>query len=157
VSKKLICRALEALRLIGVAVGIFFAFWLSGDPEYQFSILTVSVVLSLAGLSGVENLFLGEAAAELSGYTGKGEYQRHYALNNLGLALATLLVFIVGWGVHAKVTLMSIMLITLILAASSDAYRAVKEENPPYKIYVRPIVTLLLIGFVLPFMINVLV
>jgi len=156
-SKKVVCRALEFLRFLGVAVGIFFAFWFSGNPEYQFSILTLSVVLSLAGLSGIEGLFFGETSAELSDYSPGSPYQRESALNNLALALATLLVYLVGWGVYAKVTLMSVMLILLILSALNRAYRVVKEGDTAPTNYLQPVVTLLLIGFVLPFMINVLV
>ncbi|MBS3813410.1 MAG: DUF6790 family protein [Candidatus Acetothermia bacterium] len=156
-TKKFICRSLEVLRLVGVAVGIFFAFWFSGDPEYQFSILTITVVLSLAGLSGIEGLFFGEAAAELAGYSESGGYQRESAFNDLALALATLLVYAVGWGVYAKVTLMSITLIFLILSAINHAYTVVNKEEATLINHVYPIVTLLLIGFVLPFMINVLV
>lgn len=156
-TKKLICRFLELLQLVGVAVGIFFAFWFSGNPEYQFSILTITVILSLAGLSGIEGLFFGETAAELSGYSGGGGYQRKSALNDLALAIATLLVYAVGWDIYAKVTLMSIMLIFLILSAVNNSYIVMNKEEPKLINHVQPVVTLLLIGFVLPFMINVLV
>jgi len=156
-TKKVICRALEVLRLLGVALGIFLAFWFGGNPEYQFSILTLTVVLSLAGLSGIEDLFFGDTSAELFGYSSGRQYQRQYALHNLALALVTLLVYAVGWGVYAKVTLMSLMLVFLILSALNHAYLVIKEENTRFRNYLRPVITLLLIGFVLPFMIHVLV
>lgn len=151
-----ICRLLEILRWVGVGLGIFLALLLGKDPAQQFNILCIWVVISLAGLTGIESVFFGKAAAKLSGYGEGGAYQRQSGINNLALAITTLLVYFLNWGLYAKISVMTVMLIFLSLSASNHAYSAIKEHNKSFKNFLRPIMTTVLLAVIIPFMIRAL-
>ena len=142
---------LEILRWAGVGVGFYLAFSLE-QPAEQINVLCLWLVLCLAGLTGIESVFLGKTAREQSGYHGSGAYQRQSGFNNLALALATLLVYALGWGVQAKLSLLSALLIFMALSAGNHAYSAVKEGNKSLKNLLRPFMTALLLAFTIPFM-----
>ena len=61
------------------------------DPQHQLHILMPFVVIGLSGLTGIESLFFGKAAVELTGYT-QSAYQRQSGLNNLAVAITAILV-----------------------------------------------------------------
>ena len=154
-GKQAVNFMLEILRWAGVGVGVFLAFSYT-EPRQQFSVLCIFVVLSLAGLTGIESLFFGEKASKQSGYGPGGAYQRQSGLNNLALAAATILIYIFGWGVQAKAAVMFVLLIFLIFSAVNHAYSALKEGNKSLKNFLRPFMTALLLGMVLPFLVRAL-
>lgn len=143
---------LEYARWAGAGVGIFWANYVGGSPAEQFSIITAWTVLAVAGLSGVESLFFGKSASQISGYGTGGAYQRQSGLNNLALALACVLAYTLGWGTMAQAALMSTLLIFLILSAANHAYSAFKEGNRNLRNLLRPVLTALLVAMVLPYM-----
>ncbi len=148
---------LEYARWTGVGVGVFWANYAGGGPAAQFGVITLWSVLSLAGLTGVESLFLAKKAAQQSGYGGGGgAYQRQSGLNNLALALACLLAYALGWGLMAQAALMSVLLIFLALSAGNHLYSALKEGNRSLKNWLRPVLTALLLAVILPYMIAAL-
>jgi hypothetical protein len=147
---------LEIARWLGVALGIFFAFLWGNNPVEQFNILTVFTITFLAGLTGIESLFFGKKASESTGYQGGRGYQRQSAANNLALGVSALLAYFMAWGLYASAALMSVLLIFFSLSAINHTYSAVKEGNKNFKSYLRPILTILLLVLVLPFMIQAL-
>lgn len=147
---------LEILRWVGVAVGLFLAFSYQ-EPRQQFSVLCFFTVVSVAGLTGIESLFFGEKASQQSGYGPGRAYQRQSGMNNLALAAATLLIYLFGWGVQAKATVMFVLLIFLVFSAVNHAYTALKENNKSIKNLLRPFMTAALLGMVLPFLVRALV
>ena len=136
-------------------MGFYLAFGLE-QPTEQINLPCLWLVLSLAGLTGLESVFLGKTAREQSGYQGGGAYQRQSGFNNPALALATLLAYVLGWGVQAKLALLRMLLIFLTLSAGNHAYSALKQGNKSIKNLLRPIMTALLLAFTLPFMVRAL-
>ena len=52
-------RFLEIMRWAGVALGIFFAFYLgNNNPQLQFSIFAILSTVFLAGFTAIEGMFL---------------------------------------------------------------------------------------------------
>ena len=147
---------LEITRWVGVALGFFFSFLWSNTPTEQFTILTVFVVVFVAGITGIESLFFSKTARESTGYEGGRAYQRQSAANNLALAIVALVAFFLGWGVFASAAIMSVLLVFLTLSSINHLYSAIKEDNKVMKSYLRPILTVVLIVVVLPFMIMAL-
>lgn len=147
---------LEYARWAGAGVGIFWANYVGGSPAEQFGIITIWTVPAVAGLSGIESLFFGQAASRISGYGRGGAYQRQSGLNNLALALACVLAYALGWGTMAQAALMSVLLIFLILSASNHAYSAFREGNRNLRNLLRPVLTALLVAVLLPYMIAAL-
>ena len=64
------------MRFVGVFAGFWLAFSELSDPERAFHWLAVCVVVSIAGMTGIESLFFGKQAAAASGYSDPGHYQR---------------------------------------------------------------------------------
>jgi hypothetical protein len=151
-----ICRLLEILRWTGVGAGIFFAFTFGKDPAQLFNILSLFVVISIAGFTGIESVFLGEASSQLSGYGEGGAYQRQSGFNNLAAAIAMILSFSLGWGLYAYAAVASVVLIFLSLSACNHAYSAIKEKNRNLKNMLRPLMTVLLLALMVPIMMNAL-
>ena len=152
-TAKKICNALEIGRWICVVLGFQFAFSQGTTPQDQLHILTPWIVVSLAGLTGIESVFFGQAASQLTGYA-PSAYQRQSGINNLAVAITALLAFFLQWGTYAEITVMTTLLIFLFLSASNHAWSAWKEGNHTIKNLLRPVLTVLLIAFVLPVMIG---
>lgn len=143
----------EFVRLASIPVGIFFAFLWGNNPVQQFSILTAFAVIFIAGLTGIESIFFGKTASEQSGYAGGRGYQRQSGANNLALAVTAVLVYILGWGFYAQLTLMSVLIIFLALSGTNHAYSAFKG-NKSKKNMSRPIMTLVLLVIFLIFLVR---
>ena len=152
-NKKNICNGLEIARWIGVVLGFQLAFFKGANPQEQLHILTPWIVISLAGLTGIESLFFGEAASEITGYA-PSAYQRQSGMNNLAVAITAWMVFLFKWGTYAETAVISTLLIFLFLSACNHAWSAVKEQNYHIKNLLRPGMTVLLIAFALPCIIR---
>jgi len=152
--KTKINNILEIIRFASVAIGIFLAILWGNNPVQQFSIVTAFAVIFIAGLTGIESIFFGESASEQSGYTGGRAYQRQSGANNLALAITALLVYILGWGYYAQLTIMSVLIIFLALSGTNHAYSAIKESNHSIKNMSRPIMTIVFLVTLLFFMLN---
>jgi Family of unknown function (DUF6790) len=149
-------RLLEYLRVAGVVAGIYFAIAYQADPGRAFSLLSVCVVGSIAGLTGIESLFFGRSAARASGYSDAGAYQRQSGLNNLALAAIALLAHALGWGTRAEAALCLVLLLFLTLSSVNHLYSALREGNRSVRSFSRPLATLALLGAVLPFLVRAL-
>ena len=145
-------RLIESLRYLGVGVGVFLAVLHQDDPVRTFSALQFWVVLSVAGLTGLESLFLGRSASALSGYGEGGAYQRQSGFNNLAVALVALLTRWLDWGLYAEAANCSVLLVFLVLSSGNHLYSALKEGNRTFRSYSRPVATALLLAVIVPVM-----
>ncbi|MCF8130417.1 MAG: hypothetical protein K9N10_18050 [Deltaproteobacteria bacterium] len=148
-SNKRICQALEITRWIGVVIGFQLAFLSGTNPQQQLHIMTPWIVISLAGLTGIESLFFGKAASEITGYA-PSAYQRQSGFNNLSIALTAIMVFLFHWGTYAEITIMVVLLVFLFLSACNHAWSAWTEHNLNIRNLLRPAMTIALVAFVLP-------
>lgn len=148
-------RLLEICRWVGVAIGIFFAFYWSTNPQSQFNIFAVFTVVFIAGLTAIEGLFFSESASEVSGYNGGSAYQKQSSLHFLALAVTMILSLILGWGFYAYLSLLMFMLIFLTLSSLNHLYIGLKEEFV-INSFLRPILTLFLWAISLFFILTAL-
>jgi uncharacterized membrane protein YfcA len=147
---KKICHILEILRFAGVILGFALALQFGHTPQEQLHILMPWIVLSIAGLTGIESVFFGRMAAELSGYA-PSAYQRQSGFNNLATAIVALLVFLLGWGTFAEAAVLSVLLVFLFFSAGNHAWSAIREHNLNVRNLMRPIMTAAIIAFIVPF------
>lgn len=152
-NQEKICHALEALRWIGVVTGFQLAYLLGDGSRERLHILAPWVVGSLAGLTAVESLFFGRAATRISGYA-PSAYQRQSGMNNLALALTALMVWFLGWDTYAEAAVLCVLLIFLFLSACNHAGSALREKNRNLRNLLRPVITMALIAFTLPLLIE---
>lgn len=136
-------RFLEILRWVGVFLGIFFAFLWGTSPFQQFSIFAIFTIVFVAGLTGIEGLFFGKSAVEVSGYDQGSAYQRQSAFNSLALAITAVLAFLLGWGFYAYAGLLMVLLIFLTFSAINHFYTGM-EEKFVLNTLLRPLLVILL-------------
>ena len=154
--KKIITKLMEWIRPIGIVLIYFFAYYFGTDDISSFHILGPAIVIIMSGTVAFESLFLGEMASEKIGYKPNRAYQIQSGLNHLATFLTAILVLILNWGRYADATIVTVMLLFFIFSAVNHAVSAVKEHNMKPVNLMRPIMTLILVCFLLPPMINAL-
>lgn len=142
---------IEIVRWAAAAAGFYWGYSLV-DPVAGFKVMSLVVVLSIAGLTGLESLLLADRAAEKSGFGKASPYQRQSGFNNLAVAIAMIMVWLLGWGVKAMAAVTLVLLVFLVLSAANHAYSAIKEGNRSAINLLRPVLTGALLGGVLPLM-----
>lgn len=150
------CNWLEIIRWVAVILGFQAAYFVTTNPVSRFEILAPIIIIALCGLTGIESVFLGRAAINQSGYPRSDRYQIQSGLNNLALALATILAWLFGWGFWANVALMSAALIFFGLSGINHGLSAITDHNFHWKNLLRPLMSLVLIIAVLIIMLPAL-
>ncbi len=148
-NQKIIIKSLELMRWIGVTLGFFLAFLLGQTPAQQFSIATIWVLISLHGLTGIESVFFGKAAAQASGYKDAGRYQKQSGINNLSVAIATIIVYVAGFGIQAKASLAIVMMLFFTMSGINHATSIFTDKNRHIKNILRPFMSLIIVAFML--------
>lgn len=74
----------------------------------------------------------------------------------LSAALTALIVWLAGWGLQAAAAVLSMTLVFFGLSACNHAWSAFKEGNCGLQNLMRPVLTALLIGFAVPFIVRAL-
>lgn len=141
---------MEWIRPASIGIVYFLADYLGTDAISKFHILGPIIVIIMSGTVAFESLFLGEIASEKIGYKPNRAYQIQSALNNLATALTALLIFVLNWGRYADATIVTAMLLFFILSATNHTVTAIKEHNMKPVNLMRPVMTLILMGLLLP-------
>jgi hypothetical protein len=155
-TKKGLALAMEWVRPAGIGLAIFFAYYLGKDAISRFHLMGPLVVMLMSGTVAFESLILGEAASEKIGYAANRAYQIQSGLANAATAITALLVYMLDWGRYAEATIATAMLLFFAFSAANHAATAIKEGNVKPVNLMRPVMALLLIGFLLPHMIQAL-
>lgn len=155
-TKQNLASLLEWLRPGGIGLAMFLAYLLGHDAVSRFHILGPAVVLLMCGSVAVESLFLGDVAAAKIGYAPQRAYQIQSGLANAAIAVTALLVYGLGWGVHAEAAVVTAMLLFFALSAGNHLATAILERNLKPVNLLRPVMALLLTGILLPPMIGAL-
>ena len=148
---------LEIARFAGAFTGFWLAFNNASDPKLAFHYLSVWIVASIAGIAAVESLFFPKQAAAASGYADPGPYQRQSGLNNLAVAIMSMVVYCLHWGTEAEAAICLVLLIFLSLSALNHGYSWWRDGNRSWRGFTRPLGTLILLAAVLPFMFRALI
>jgi hypothetical protein len=155
-SKKNLSLMMEWLRPAGIGLAIFFAYYLGTDAIARFHIMGPLVVMLMSGTVAFESLILGEVVSEKIGYEPHRAYQIQSGLANAATAITALLVYLLDWGRYAEATIVTAMLLFFTFSAANHAATAIRERNLKPVNLMRPVMALLLIGFLLPHLIKAL-
>lgn len=147
---------MEWVRPLGIGLVFFFAYYYGQDAVSQFHILGPFVAMLMSGTVAFESLVLGEAASEKIGYAANRAYQIQSGLANAATAITALLVYVLDWGRFADATIVTVMLMFFIFSAANHVASAIMERNMKPVNLMRPVMALLLTGFLLPPMIKAL-
>jgi hypothetical protein len=156
-TKKNLALMMEWVRPVGIGLAIFLAYYLGNDAISRFHIMGPFVVMLLSGTVAFESLILGEAASEKIGYEPKRAYQIQSGLANAATAITALIVYVLDWGRYADATIVTAMLLFFTFSAANHVATAIMERNMKPVNLMRPILALLLLGFLLPHMISALI
>ncbi len=145
----MIIKILELLRIAGVALAFYFGYSIAYqngyNPEAQLHFMIPVIILSVAGLSGIEGLFFGKKAAEAKGFETGSNYQRQSAIALLSYAAIALLVYFLNWGIRAELTILFAFMFFLFFSSLNHAGDAIVRKNYTWANINRPFLTLLLI------------
>jgi len=155
-TKRKLASMMEWLRPAGIGLAIFFALYIGHDAVSQFHIMGLFIVMIMSGTVAFESLVLGEAASEKIGYAPNRAYQIQSGLANAAIAFTALLVYVLDWGRYADATIVTVMLIFFTFSAVNHLATAIRDGNMKPVNLLRPAVTLLLLGLLLPLMIKAL-
>ena len=110
----------------------------------------------MSGTVAFESLILGDVASEKIGYAPHRAYQIQSGLANAAIAVTALLVCLLDWGRYAEAAIVTVMLLFFAFSAANHAATAILERNLKPVNLMRPVMALLLIGFLLPLLIKAL-
>lgn len=147
---------MEWLRPVGIGLAIFFAYYFGHDSISQFHFMGLFIVMLMSGTVAFESLILGETASAKIGYEPNRAYQIQSGLANAATAMTALIVYVLHWGRYADATIVTAMLLFFTFSAANHTATAIKEGNMKPVNLLRPVMTLLLIGFLLPAMVKAL-
>lgn len=153
-NKKSLGAAMEWIRPIGIGAVIFFAYYIARDAATQFHLMGPFIVILICGTVAFEAIVLGEAVSEKIGYAPNRAYQVQSGLANAAIAITALIVYVLNWGRYADATIVSVMLIFFSLSATNHAITAFRDGNMKPVNLMRPVMAILLVGFLLPLMIK---
>jgi hypothetical protein len=155
-TKKNLALMMEWFRPAGIGLVIFVASYLGKDAISRFHIMGPFVVMLMSGTVAFESLILGEVASTKTGYEPNRAYQIQSGLANTATAITALLEYMLDWGRYADATIVTAMLLFFSLSAVNHVATAIRERNMKPVNLMRPVMALLLIGFLLPDMIKAL-
>ncbi len=135
-------------------MGIFFAFYWDTNPQAQFSIFAIFLVISLVGITAIEGISFSEGATLVSGYGDTGEeYRRQSRMHFLAITVVMLIVWLMNWGFYSYLAIYMVLLVFFTFSAINHLYTGLKEKFVMNTL-LRPIGTIFLwvitIYFLLP-------
>lgn len=116
------------------------------DAAAQIHIMSPLLIIGMAGISGLEGLFFGDAAARAKGFETGSNYQRQSALAMLGLVFAAVLVWACNWGLKAELSVLAAFLFFFTGSAINHAIDAVVRRNYKWQNINRPFLTALVLA-----------
>lgn len=155
-TRKSLSLMMEWLRPAGIGLAVFCAYYSGKDAVSRFHLMGPLVAFLMSGTVAFEALALGEVASEKIGYGTNRAYQIQSGLANAAIAVTALLVYMLDWGRFADATIVTVMLLFFAFSAANHVGTAIMERNMKPVNLMRPVMVLLLIGFLLPPMIKAL-
>lgn len=143
-------KLLSILRITGVSFAFFWGYQIAYasatyDAIGQLHFMIPVIVVSIAGLSGLEGLLFGNASARIKGFEVGSNYQRQSAIALLSYAVTSVLVYGLNWGIKAELTLLFSFIFFFFFSAINHGIDAVKNKNYKWQNVNRPFLILLLI------------
>ncbi len=154
--KKAFSSFIEYLRPTGVVAAFFIAEYYGETPQEVFSILAPILIAFMAGTIGLEGLFFYKEGSEKLGYKGSRDYQRQNALTQIAIAITAVLIPIFGWGIYGLCSISTLFMLFFLFSGSNHAYSWLVEGNKSITNLMRPIISIVLIVFMLIYMLAAL-
>lgn len=151
----MLLQVLDIIRIVSVAAAFFFGYQIGFaqgyDPFAQLHFMIPIIIVAIAGLSGLEGIFLAKKSAELKGFEVGSNYQRQSAIALLSYAVTAIIVYVCNWGIKAELTILFAFIFFFFFSGINHGVDAIKRKNYKWQNINRPFITLLLIvGLIYP-------
>ncbi|MBI9038717.1 MAG: hypothetical protein JEY97_11340 [Bacteroidales bacterium] len=151
----MIIKILDILRILIVSIAFYFGYQIAYadgyNPIAQLHFMIPVIIVAIAGISGLEGLFLAKKSAEAKGFEVGSNYQRQSAIALLSYAAAAIFVYFINWGIIAELTIFFAFIFFLFFSGLNHGIDAVKRKNYKWQNINRPFITLVLIaGMIYP-------
>jgi len=155
-------RLVEAIRIVGTAVGFYLAYAAWGEPSSPESIriLALTLAIPMCGTCAVEGLFMARATAREKGYdSADGAVINPHQVQNTMWFLAATMVGL-AWGMFfpaaTQAFLLYVVLISafFLLSAINHARQAIRYGNRTWQNLDRPFLTAAMIGGGMPIIVS---
>jgi hypothetical protein len=76
------------------------------NPVAQLHLMIPTIIVAIAGISGLENIYFAKKSAELKSFEVGSNYQRQSAIALLSYVVAAIIVYVSNWGIKAELTIL---------------------------------------------------
>ena len=126
----MIARALHVMELFAGIVGVWIGLWRLPDAVSALGVVTPTAVGLVGLLAFVRHFVFHESDAKRLGWeSGRPEFQYEVGFANLAFALVAFLAYFGGWGVGARVAVVSGFGLYLSQAALLHAWQSVRGRG----------------------------
>jgi len=151
----MLIKIFDIARIVLVSFSFFWGYKIGYahgyDPIAQLHFMIPVIIVSIAGISGLEGLLFAVQSAEAKGFETGSNYQRQSAIALLSYAAIAILVYFMDWGIKAELSIFFAFIFFFIFSAVNHAVDAIKRKNYRWQNLNRPFITLLLIaGMIYP-------
>ncbi|MBN1473338.1 MAG: hypothetical protein JW914_01865 [Syntrophaceae bacterium] len=151
----MLLQLLDIIRIAGVAIAFFFGYRIGFadgyNPIAQLHFMIPIIIVTIAGISGLEGIFFAKKSAELKGFEVGSNYQRQSAIALLSYAVVAIIVYISKWGIKAELTILFAFIFFFFFSGINHSIDAIRKKNYKWQNINRPFITLLLIaGLIYP-------
>ncbi|MEI6681191.1 MAG: DUF6790 family protein [Bacteroidota bacterium] len=151
----MVIKLLDILRIVLVLVAFFFGhligFTNGYHPVPQLHFMIPVIIVAIAGISGLEGVFLGRRSAAAKGFETGSNYQKQSAIAMLSYPAAAILAWFFNWGIRAELTILFAFIFFFFFSAVNHTIDAVVRKNYRWQNINRPFLTLLIIaGMIYP-------
>jgi hypothetical protein len=141
----MIIKIIEGIRIGGTSLGVFLAYYYGNTAQEVLSLMSPWVVVSIAGTSGFESLFLSRETARQKGFRGGGNYQIQSGIALLSYAVLALSVYLLKWGTNAELTIILAFMFFTVFSAVNHSRSAIVDKNYKWANLNRPFLAIILI------------
>jgi hypothetical protein len=151
----MLIKIFDIARIVLVSFSFFWGYKIGYthgyDPIAQLHFMIPAIIVSIAGISGLEGLLFADQSAEAKGFETGSNYQRQSAIALLSYAAIAILVYFMDWGIKAELSIFFAFIFFFIFSAVNHAADAIKRKNYRWQNLNRPFISLLLIaGMIYP-------
>lgn len=148
-------QLLDIIRIFIVCISFYVGYTIGFAEEYnpiaQLHFMIPTIIVAIAGLSGLEGLFFAKKSAEIKGYEVGSNYQKQSAIALLSYATIAIVVYFCKWGIKAELTILFAFIFFFFFSGMNHAWNAIRNKNYKWQNINRPIIVLLLIaGMIYP-------
>ena len=152
--KELICKILEGLRWVSVAVLLYVGYYYFDVIHLYFPLIACLTVFIFGGSLGSESTFLSTKESSVTGYKAS-PYKMQCGFFFFALAVAALLSYFLKWGVLSQTSILIVLLLFLSASAVNHLVFAMQEKkNVIGNVILRFVGTIMMVSFYIPLIVK---